>query len=73
MFRGNWFGFGLSFRFLYWYRVVSGEIVSIDEGIYGKVKREGERKWDGGNETVVLFKCVIDKFLVLEKYILYFR
>lgn len=42
--RGNWSGPGPPLRLLHWHRVVSGEIVSTDEGIYGKAKREGERK-----------------------------
>ena len=67
---GNWPEPGPPLGPLHWHRVVSTEIVSTVEGIYGKAKIEGEGKWDGGNEMAVLFKCATDK---LEKCTLYSR
>lgn len=65
--RGSWPGPGPPLRPLHWQRVVSTEIVSTVEGVYGKAKTEGEGKWDGGNETAVLLKCAADKSSALEK------
>lgn len=41
---GNWPGTGPPLRPLHWHGVVSTEIVSTVEGIYGKAKIEGEGK-----------------------------
>ena len=42
--RGSWPGTGPPLRPLHWHGVVSTEIVSTVEGIYGKAKIEGEGK-----------------------------